>query len=72
MSIKVLYIPKNFYTSQNEFMATPLISTEYVEPVLHYYYFVVDKCQVHRNIKIKSFFKCAEGVWNTYGGQQQQ
>jgi len=25
MSIKVLYLPKNFYTSQNKFLATPVI-----------------------------------------------
>jgi len=61
MSIKVLYIPKNFYTSQNKFLATPLILTEYVEPVLHYYYFVVDKCQVHKNIKIKSLLGVRKG-----------
>ena len=27
-----------------------------MEPVLHYYYFVGEKCHVHKNIKIKSFF----------------
>jgi len=27
MSIKVLYLPENFYTPQNKFLATPLINS---------------------------------------------
>jgi len=36
MSVKVLYLPKNFYTPESIFLATPLIYTTFVQISKYY------------------------------------
>jgi len=39
MSIEVLYLPKTFYTSQNKFLATPLVLSKSIRDTTVYFTF---------------------------------